>query len=178
VSAGDVLQLLAAPPNATDANLLVLSSKGGQECGKSTTVSVTLNDLQDMQNYMRETIDQGLGEMQSAKGGLPPEPLSARAAVTTAPFVQGAPPEPDPGVEIAQQAQEADRAEREAGAIAQSSPNGTGARPNGVSVGMSVGDVTAILGEPRNIVNVGAKQIYLYADRKITFNAGTVIAVQ
>jgi hypothetical protein len=122
VSEGDVLQLLPAP-NGGGANLTVLASKGGHECGKSTTVSVTLNDLQDMQNYMRETIDQCLGEMRSGKGGLPPEPPSAKAAGTAAPFVQGGPPpEPNAGVEIAQQAQEADRAEREA------SPNGISVR--------------------------------------------------
>ena len=68
VSEGDALQLAGAPPaDATAANLVVLSSKGGKECHKGATVSVALTDLQDMQNHMRETIDPGMGDLQ-AKG--------------------------------------------------------------------------------------------------------------
>ena len=46
---------------------------------KGDTVSVTMADLQDMQNHMRETIDQGMGELQAkqGKGGLPALPPSA-----------------------------------------------------------------------------------------------------
>ena len=83
ISDGDVLKLVAPPaPSASAANLVVLSSKGGQECRKSAVVTVALADLQDMQNHMRETIDQGLQELQEkqGKGGLPAAPPSAKAA--------------------------------------------------------------------------------------------------
>ena len=56
-----------------------MASKGGNECQKSSTVTVQLTDLQEMQNSMRETIDQGLQDLQAkqGKGGLPPAPPSA-----------------------------------------------------------------------------------------------------
>ena len=61
LSDGDVLALNGPQPaDATTLNLTVLASKGGQECPKQDTVSVAVGDLQEMQNHMRETIDQGL----------------------------------------------------------------------------------------------------------------------
>ena len=69
ITEGDALQLTALPPaNATAATLVVLSSKGGQECRKGAAVSVEVADLQDMQNHMRESIAQGMGELQSKQG--------------------------------------------------------------------------------------------------------------
>jgi len=83
LSAGDALQV--APGNAPDANNIsaaVLSSKGGKECAKGDTVLVAIADLQDMQNHMRETIDQGIQELQKkpgesamASGAPPPQDL-------------------------------------------------------------------------------------------------------
>ena len=81
VSDGDTLQLRTAPPaDATTANLVVLSSKGNPECQISLTVQVQLTDLQEMQNHMRETIDQGLQDLQDKQGkdGLPAAPPSAQ----------------------------------------------------------------------------------------------------
>ena len=187
VTPGDVLQLRAPQPaTGGTVSLLVLASKGGQECGKASTVSVALNDLQDMQNHMRETIDQGLGELQAkqGKGGLPAEPVTAAGAATAAPFTQGAPP-PDPNIaaEIAQQAQEADRAEAEAGQTAQVKSGGPSdspaAPPKEVSLGMTQQEVTSILGAPRSIVTVTAlKKMFVYADMKVTFNSGRVADIQ
>ncbi len=110
VTDGDVLQLTAAPaPNATAATLSVLASKGGVECRKGAQVSVAFDDLQEMQNHMRETLDTGLQELQAkqGQGGLPPAPASATAAPVTAAVAENAPP-PDPAgaQELAQQAQE------------------------------------------------------------------------
>ena len=82
ISDSDALELTSPPPaGATSVNLVVLSSKGGKECRKSDTVTVAVTDLQDMQNHMRETIDQGLQEMQAKQGknGLPALPPSAAA---------------------------------------------------------------------------------------------------
>ena len=62
-----------------------MASKGGKECRKGDTVSVALADLQDMQNHMRETIDQGMQELQAKQGKAdcpplrrPPKPLRLR----------------------------------------------------------------------------------------------------
>jgi hypothetical protein len=69
VSDGDTLQMREAPAaDATSANLVVLSSKGNPECQISLTVQVQLTDLQEMQNHMRETIDQGLQDLQDKQG--------------------------------------------------------------------------------------------------------------
>ena len=126
LSDGDVLALRSAPPtDAKIADLVVLSSKGGQECQKSATVSVSLEDLQEMQNHMRETIDQGLQELQAKQGhgGLPVAPPSAQAKPSESQYASIAPP-PDPNVaaEIQQQSQQGDQAEKDA--TAQAGPGG------------------------------------------------------
>jgi hypothetical protein len=128
VTDGDVLQLKAPPAaDATAADLVVLSSKGGVECPRLTTVSVPIEDLQDMQNHMRETIDMGLQELQAkqGKGGLPAAPPSATAPPVAALVAQGAPP-PDPAgaQDLAKQAQESEKAEQE---VLQSAAAPTGA---------------------------------------------------
>ncbi|MGD1070792.1 MAG: hypothetical protein ABSB15_11680 [Bryobacteraceae bacterium] len=187
VTPGDVLQLNPPQPAAgNSANLRVLASKGGQECGKSSTVTVALNDLQDMQNQMRETIDQGLGDLQTKQGksGLPAEPAGAKGAATPAPFTQGAPPpEPNVAAEISQQAQEADRADAEAGQAAQSAAGPSGApaatAPKEISKGMGVDEVTAILGQPKSVADLGANTLlYVYSDRKVTVVAGKVADIR
>jgi hypothetical protein len=117
LSDGDVLMLQAAPPaDAQAANLVVLASKGGQECAKQDTVSVPFADLQEMQNHMRESIDQGLQELQAkqGKGGLPALPSTVPAQPAPAPYEAIAPPpDPNAATEIQQQAQQADQAEQE-----------------------------------------------------------------
>ncbi len=118
ISDGDVLQLQTAPPSdATTANLLVLASKGGNECAKADTVTVQLTDLQEMQNQLRANIDQGLQDLQAKQGtsGLPQAPPSAEAPPTQAPYAAIAPP-PDPSDAntVQQQGQQADQAEQQA----------------------------------------------------------------
>ena len=72
---------LPGQSNGAVANVVVLASKG-QDCPKGATVTVQLQDLQEMQNHMRETIDQGLQTLQSrqGQGGLPPLPPERRGA--------------------------------------------------------------------------------------------------
>jgi hypothetical protein len=117
LSDGDVLALQTAPPaDAKAVDLVVLSSKGGQECQKQGVVSVAFEDLQEMQNHMRETIDQGLQELQAkqGKGGLPAAPSSVLGTPAPALYASIAPaPDPNAAAEIQQQAQEADQAEKE-----------------------------------------------------------------
>jgi hypothetical protein len=115
LSDGDVLALAGPPPpDSAAADLMVLASKGGNECRKSSTVSVQVTDLQEMQNHMRELIDQGLQELQAkqGKGGLPQAPQSAQAQPVQAQYAEVAPPQdPNAGTEIQQQTQQADQAE-------------------------------------------------------------------
>ena len=115
LSDGDVLALTSPPPpDATAADLTVLASKGGNECGKTSTVTVQVTDLQEMQNHMRELIDQGLQELQSkqGQGGLPQAPADAQAQPVQAQYAEVAPPaDPNAGTEIQQQTQQADQAE-------------------------------------------------------------------
>jgi len=118
LSDGDVLSMRSAPaPDATAADLVVLSSKGGQECPGSDTIAVSLDDLQEMQNHMRESIDQGLQELHTnqGKGGLPTPPAAVSAQETSAAYTSLAPP-PDPNAasEIQQQDQQANQAVTEA----------------------------------------------------------------
>jgi hypothetical protein len=186
VSEGDALQLVGPPAaDATAANLVMLSTKGGIECKKGATVSVALNDLQDMQNHMRETISAGMGDLQTnqSKGGLPALPASAKAAPVKTDFAAEAPP-PDPqaAAQINQQLQEADKAEQETlaqvpadGAAPAAAPAGP---PKTIALGQTFDEVTSILGPPKSIVDLGPKKIYVYPDMKITFNGGKVSDVQ
>ena len=93
LSEGDALQLAVAPSaDAAEANVLVLSSKGGKECSKGSTVTVSVNDLQEMQNHMRDLVDQGLQELQAkqGKGQVPALPPSAAAPPVEAGYAQAA----------------------------------------------------------------------------------------
>jgi hypothetical protein len=93
---GDVLQLDQAPPaEASFAYLKVLASKSGS-CARGSIVVVSLEDLQEMQNHMREVIDQGLVELRSGQGGIPAAPPAALRGEFQPPYATAA-PGPDPG---------------------------------------------------------------------------------
>jgi len=81
MSEGDVVQILsAADAESGTAPGIVLSSKGGVECTQSAKVDIALDDLQEMQNHMRATIDEGLKN--TPRGGIenPVIPAFAGAA--------------------------------------------------------------------------------------------------
>lgn len=86
LSEGDVVQVISAAHERTgSAQAVVLASKGPGECERSARVDIAVSDLQEMQNHMRETIDQGLAS--SRAGG--------EAQTVTPAFAAAAPP-PDP----------------------------------------------------------------------------------
>ena len=189
ISQGDVLEVTAAPPpDATAATAVVLCSKGGRECAKSAQVSVPFPDLQDMQNHMRETIDQGLGDLQAkqGQGGLPAAPPSAKSSPVQSAYVAAAPPaDPNVPAEIKQETQAADQAEREVASAVPSGPPGVSSptspapsAPVRISEGQTVDEVTAALGQPKSVVDLGTKKIYVYPDMKVTFKGGKVSDVQ
>jgi hypothetical protein len=170
-----VLQMNAPPPpNSQTAQVVILASKGN-DCRKGTTVFVGLADLQEMQNQMRATIDQGLSDLQKkqGQGGLPTLPASAAAQPVNAPYAAQVQPDANAATELSQASQEADRAERDV--VDQSMQNGT---PLRVSLGQSIADVEAAMGKPRDIADLGSKKIYVYRDLKITFVDGKVTDVQ
>lgn len=194
ITEGDVLQLSGTtPPNATAANAVVLASKG-QDCAKGSMVSVALADLQDMQNHMRETIDQGLSQLQKnqGQGGLPALPPSAAAPPVQAGFAAIAPP-PDPSeaTDIAKQNQDASQAEQDALASALGGPSDASAQPTSqpdaggaapapatVSIGQTIDQVEAIMGKPKDIARTPNKIIYVYSGLKVIFVNGKVSDVQ
>ncbi len=198
LSDGDALQLSGPPPaDATSANLIVLSTKGGKECRRGDNIVVPITDLQEMQNHMRETIDQGMGELQAKQGagGLPALPPSANGAPVKASFAAAAPPpDPNAGTEIAQETKDADQAETQvlnqaqppsreqqlAGTTVEpaAKPAPTGPPPT-LSPGQTIEEVTAIEGTPKSIVDLGVKKIYVFADGlKVTFKAGKATDIQ
>ena len=198
VTEGDVLQLTPTPlpDDATAATLVVMTSKGGMECRKGAAVTVQIADLQDMQNHMRETIGQGMGDLKAkqGQGGLPALPPSANLMVTKASFTMDAPP-PDASAsqEIAQQVQDGDKAEQEVLAQAGSGGDASApaaavsavatpaapavaapAAPATIALGMTVEQVTNALGQPQSIMDMGPRKMYMFKDLKITFKDGKV----
>lgn len=191
ISEGNALRLTGPPAaDATTATVTVLSSKGGHDCSAGNSVSVDVSDLQDMQNHMRETIDQGMNDLyaKQGQGGLPKIPASANATPTKAAFAAEAPgPDPTAATDIAQQSEEADQAENE---VASQVPTdaGSGAAPSGAGqaapatsfspMGKSPDEVVAQFGQPKNIVDLGAKKIFQYPNMKVTFKDGKVVDFQ
>jgi hypothetical protein len=185
VTQGDVVQVQTPPaPDAVQANAIVLASKGGNECAPAATVTVALTDLQEMQNHMRETIDQGMADLQAkqGKGGLPAAPAADRGPPVDAGFAAGAPPpDANAGAEITAQTGAADQAEKEDASAAVAGGAG-GAGPAGppptIALGQTTDQVVSAIGQPTRIVDLGAKKIYTYPDMKITFMNGQVSDVQ
>ncbi|HTS49023.1 MAG TPA: hypothetical protein VMH05_13830 [Bryobacteraceae bacterium] len=181
---GDVLQSTGAPPPSDSqvAYLRVLASKSG-DCARGSLVAVSLQDLQDMLNRMRETIDQGLGELRSSQGqgGLPPAPAAALRGDVQAPFASAAPP-PDPNDVAVLNQTEKDASDAEQEVLNQAFEENQTSAPSTVAatiqLGQTVDQVTAILGPPNVVVDLGGKKMYVYPNLKITFTAGRVTDVQ
>ena len=97
ITEGDVVQMISAVnPKTSTAQGVVLSSKGGVECAHAATVDIAVDDLQEMQNHMRATIDQGLANT----------PRGATESTVTPAFAAAAPP-PDAGAQSAIEQQKA-----------------------------------------------------------------------
>jgi hypothetical protein len=200
ISPGDVIQIVPAIlDDPKEVPALVLLSKP-KECPKSAQVRLALTDLQDMQNYMRATIDHGLDEFHSRLGtlGLPSAPAAAQAAAVPAAFATDAPPpEQNIGLQISTQQQRAkayeesyaDRSASQGAASipptstsssaaqAASSPD-TGKSPASLSLHQTIDGVVKAMGKPDKIITLGNKTIYYYKDLTVTFTDGKVTDVQ
>jgi hypothetical protein len=180
LSQGDVLKVAGPlPADAATLNATILASKGGKECAVASTVAVPISDLQEMENHLREQVDDGLAELQKTQGkkGIPAAPADAIGSSEPAAFAAAAPP-PDASAktEISQQASAADQAEGEVVASVSAAPveqTSAGAE-GGLAVGQSIAAVTAALGPPNKIIDLGAKKIYFYPDEKVIFSNGVV----
>ncbi len=195
VMEGDVLQLTPGQAPSADgfANVVVLASKG-QDCLKGSTVSIGVADLQDMQNSMRQTIDQGMGTLQAnqGKGGLPPIPASANTAPVDTAYAQAAPPPPPDGAQqISQEWDAGTKAEQappadtigapapQVAAVPQPTAPAPAAEPVQLSLGLTTDEVEGSQGKPTTILNAGPhKKIYIYKNFKITFTDGKVTDIQ
>jgi hypothetical protein len=178
VTEGDVLQLVPGPSNGPAADTVVLASKG-QDCPRGSVVTVQLQDLQEMQNHMRETIDQGLQTLQTRQGqaGLPPLPPSAAGAPVDSPIAAEVRPDANAATDISQVAQEGATAEQDV--INQSGDAaGNASGPVTISLGQTIADVESVNGKPEKVIDLGPKKIYVYRDLKITFTDGKVSDVQ
>ena len=178
---GDVLQLNPSPSaDPSFANVQVLASKG-QDCPAGGLIPVQLADLQEMQNHMRETMDQGLGEMQTrqGQGGLPTIEVAMRSQ-TAASYAADLPPaEANVADELKQQAQEANRQEQDVlGQAGQNGPPPSSGRPFTLQLGQSMEEVVANMGPAVRVADMGQKKIYFYKDMKVTFVNGRVSDVQ
>ena len=181
---GDVLQINGPPPSASAANVTVLASKGFG-CRKGSMVAVQLQDLVEMQNQMRATIDQGMAQLQSSQGqgGLPALPASANAPPVQAQFAASIPPaDPNAVNDINQQAQAANQVEQEvttqASAADAGAPASAAAPPATIALGQTMDQVQAMMGDPKQIVDLGSKKMYVYANMKVIFIDGKVSDVQ
>jgi hypothetical protein len=77
---GDVVQVTSSPDGeAGTVDAVVLATKGGVECARASQVQIALNDVQEMQNHMRETIDQGIANTKAAKESQSVTPAFAAA---------------------------------------------------------------------------------------------------
>ena len=177
ITEGDVLRMNGpVPPDATAANVMVMSSKSGQDCPRNAVVTVGLGDLQEMQNQMRATLDQGMQELQSkqGQGGLPTMPAGAAGPAVD---VINASADANVESELNSVSQEADRAELDVVNQAQTGTAGAGPA-SGISVGDTINDVVARFGPPDRTVDLGSKKIFVYKNLKVTFSDGRVTDAQ
>jgi len=157
---------------------------------------VGIADLQEMQNSMRQTIDQGMAALQQSQGqgGIPAMPAAATAPPVDAAYAQAAPP-PDPnGAQQVAQEWSAGNAAAQTPVTdaAAGAPGGSGqpaaipqpaapqtAEPVQIGLGMSVDDVVASQGKPNTILTPSTtKKIYIYQNFKVTFTDGKVTDIQ
>jgi hypothetical protein len=175
---GDVLQLTDTPAMGSEyADVKVLASRSSS-CQKGTYVSVKTMDLQEMQNHMQSSIEQGMAKLQSDQGkdGIPVIPAQSLGTIKAS-YTDDIQPDANAQSEMALAVKEANGSERDIinqGGQMPAAP-GSGAT---VSLGMTIPEVERALGRPINTVDLGAKKIHVYKDLKVTFLDGRVSDVQ
>ena len=111
LSPGDVITRVDDTPDA-DKNVKVsVTASQKEDCAKGSQVSVSIDDLQEMHNHLREQVDDGLSALSKnqGKGGLPSGPAGNPQANPDG----QAQPDPNVGSDLQQQQQSADQTEKE-----------------------------------------------------------------
>jgi hypothetical protein len=175
---GDVLQLAEVPAMGSEyAEVKVLASRGSS-CQRGSYISVRTLDLQEMQNHMQASIEQGMAKLQSNQGrdGLPAIPAQSLGTVKAA-YTDDLSPDSNAQSELALAVKEANGSEQDIINQGGQLPSGPGSGAT-VSLGMTIPEVERALGRPISTVDLGAKKIHVYKDLKVTFLRGRVSDVQ
>lgn len=175
---GDVLQVTQTPSQESEwAEVKVLASRSSS-CPKGSYLSVKTVDLQEMQNSLQASIDQGLAKLQSDQGrdGIPALPAQAMGTVKAS-YTDDIQPDTSAQNELSQAVGEANRSEQAIINEGAQMPAEPGSGPT-VSLGMSIAQVESALGRPKSTVDLGNKKIHVYQDLKVTFLNGRVSDVQ
>jgi hypothetical protein len=180
ITEGDVLGLMpAAHPDPSTANLTVMARKGNS-CPLGSTVTVYVEDLQEMQNHMRETIDRGLGDLQRTQGrnGIPAAPSAALQPITQTGYAAIEPPrDPNVPAELSAQNKEGDQVIRET--LSQAEPVDRSSAEPRLALGQTEEQVRAIVGEPpQDIYDSGTQRIFFFSKGIVTFTDGKVTKIQ
>lgn len=178
---GDVIRLATQPPATASAAVLeVVGAKPGS-CPLGAVVRVGLEDLQDTYNQMRETLAQGVDELRSKSGmnGVPAMPANLAGAPRQSAFVEAAPaPDSQVAAELQQEVRAAEQLEKEVTAETGNAGADRVPIPVTITLGQTTDQVLGLVGNPKQIINIGNKQIFLYDRMKITFIAGKVTDVE
>ena len=200
ISQGDAVAIVPgqAGGQGETAQVKVLATTGaGNACPSNSVVTVSLQDLQEMVNHLRGTLDSGLGAMQK-EANLPKPPKIVSTATVASEFAASAPPaDPNEAAELARLNQEASSTEQDVvkdasfqdSSIKDTDSNGPlTQRPDSMPAqttradlepGMTLAQVRAIKGAPSNPpTRFGAKEIWTYPDVKLTFLNGKLADVQ
>ena len=111
LSSGDVIRRIDDTPDGNNnVNVRVVSSMRG-DCSSGAQVPVAVDDLQEMNNHLREQIDDGMAQLarNQGKGGLPTGPAGNPQANPDG----QAQPDTSVGADLNQQQQQADQTEQD-----------------------------------------------------------------
>jgi hypothetical protein len=187
LTSGDVIKRTEDTPDGDNTVAVIVLASKKDDCAIDSTPRVATSDLEDMHDQFREQLDAGLkslGENQG-KNGIPAGP-----AATTKPNPEGvAAPDLTVGDDLKAADQAADAAEQDVQAAAAddgSSDADTADAPpppppgdgSPVQVGQSMNEVVKALGMPKQIMNQGTAQVWVYNDLKVTIQGGKVVDVQ
>jgi hypothetical protein len=113
LTAGDVLRVTAPPAADSPAATLRVASGKRQDCPAGVEVSISVQDLAEMQNSLRAQMDAGLETLRTSQGqgGLPKAPQAAMAQAPRPALDVPLPPDPNVAGLLDAQQQDAQRTE-------------------------------------------------------------------
>ena len=192
ISQGDALAITPgqAGGQGDSVQVKVLASAGGS-CPANSMVTVSLQDVQEMVNHVRATLDAGLGEMQKDPK-LPKPPSTVPTATKDSDFAAAAPPaDPNEAAELTRLNSEATTTEQatlkeasltdpNAAQVPQAPQGGTpqGGGSTSLQPGMTPEQVIGVMGTPTGNTKFGPKQIMSYPGLKLTFTNGKLTDIQ